>query len=94
MTLGVIQQRTSLQVRLWHGKKGRANVTGEHYTHRYLCHAAESLADQGRVDDTGAPLIVAGMLFTYFAFEAYLTSSVSSYARMPTDDDRAGQRAI
>jgi hypothetical protein len=53
-------------------EKGRAQIAGEHYTHRYLWHAAETLAEKGCVDETGGPLIMAGMLFTYFAFEAYL----------------------
>jgi hypothetical protein len=55
-------------------KKGRARITGEHYTHRYLWHAAETLAEKGRADETGGVLLMAAMVFTYFAFEAFLNS--------------------
>ena len=53
-------------------KKGLARITGEHYTHRYLWHAAQILASKGRADETGGVLLMAATLFAYFAFEAYL----------------------
>lgn len=54
-------------------KRGKARVTGEHYTHRYLWHAAELLKEKGTADeDGGGVLIMASMLFVYLAFEAYL----------------------
>jgi hypothetical protein len=53
-------------------KKGRARITGEHYTHRYLWHAAQTLAVKGRADETGGVLLMAATIFAYFAFEAYL----------------------
>jgi len=54
-------------------KKGRAQITGEHYTHRYLWHAAETLAEKGHsIEDGGGVLLMAATLFAYFALESYL----------------------
>jgi len=53
-------------------KKGRARITGEHYTHRYLWHSAQTLATKGKADETGGVLLMAATIFAYFAFEAYL----------------------
>ena len=54
-------------------KPGRARITGEHFTHRYLWLAAVELRERGRSEEKGnGILIMAAMLFVYLAFEAYL----------------------
>lgn len=53
-------------------KEGRARITGEHYTHRYLWHAARTLSEKGKADETGGVLLMAATLFAFFALEAYL----------------------
>jgi len=53
-------------------KPGRAKITGEHYTHRYLWNAARSLRERGRPDEDGnGILLLASTLFVYLAVEAY-----------------------
>jgi hypothetical protein len=52
---------------------GKARITGEHYTHRHLWHAAESFRQRGKTDENmGGLLDMAALLFVYFAFEAFL----------------------
>jgi hypothetical protein len=54
------------------GKPGHARLSGEHYTHRYVWAAAETLRERGREDlDGNAVLIIASALFVYFAVEGY-----------------------
>src|SRR6185437_7319302 len=51
---------------------GRARITGEHFTHRYLWHVAETIAETGRRSETGGVFLLAANLFAYFALEAHL----------------------
>src|SRR5687768_2096004 len=51
---------------------GRARLTGEHYTHRHLWHAAEMLRERGRgPEDGNGILLMASTVFVYLAVEAY-----------------------
>ncbi|MGD0993490.1 MAG: hypothetical protein ABR998_13575 [Gemmatimonadales bacterium] len=54
-------------------KPGRARITGEHFTHRYLWSVAQTLGSQASAAEEGQGVLrLAEMLFTYLAFEAYL----------------------
>src|SRR5690606_33857575 len=54
-------------------KRGRAHLTGEHFTHRYLWHCSLTLDAQASREEGGsAAFELAALLFVYLAFEAYL----------------------
>lgn len=72
-------------------QKGRARLTGQYYTHRYLWHAAETLARQGRTQEEGGAIsLLAAVLFVYFALEAY----VNDIGPMVCPEEWADERAF